>query len=87
MKMLRFPFGERRMGMSRNEYISGTTQVGRFLDNKRCEIKMVWGCAEEGCEICREKDAEDKVARQEEKRKIKEDMQLVGVTGRYKRTG
>ncbi|KAF7660419.1 hypothetical protein LDENG_00282150 [Lucifuga dentata] len=43
---------------------------------------MVWTCAKEGCGVYREKDAEDGAARQEEKRKAKEEVYQCGERGR-----
>ena len=51
------------MDRIRNEYIRGTVQVGRFGDKVRGEIEMVWTCAQEGCGVYREKDAEDGATR------------------------
>ena len=41
LKMLRFSLGVTRMDKIRNEYIRGTTQVGRFGDKTR-EARLMW---------------------------------------------
>ena len=47
LKMLRFSLGVTRMDTIRNEYISGTAQVGRFGEKTRFETEVVWTCTEE----------------------------------------
>ena len=42
---------------------------------------MVWTCAQEGSGVYREKDVEDGAARQEEKRKAKEEVHGCGEGG------
>ena len=41
LKMLRFPLGVTRMDKTRNEYIRGTAQVGRFGEKTR-EVRLRW---------------------------------------------
>ena len=48
LKMLRFSLGVTRMYKIRNEYIRGTAQVGRFGENTRGEIEVVWTCKGKG---------------------------------------
>ena len=43
LKMLRFPLGVTRMNKTRNEYIRGTAQVGRFGEKTR-EARLRWYC-------------------------------------------
>lgn len=66
LKMLRFALGVTRMDRIRTEYIRGPAQVG-WLTDKASEIVLVRTCAEKRCWVYWETDAEDGVARQEEK--------------------
>ena len=45
-----------------------------WRQSKRAKIEMVWTCAEERCWLYWERDAEDGAARQEEKRRTKEEV-------------
>ena len=48
LKMLRFSLWVTRMDTIRNEYIRGTSQVGRFVEkNTRGKTEVVWTCTEE----------------------------------------
>ena len=48
LKMLRLSSGVTRMDKIRNEYITGTAQVGRFGKKTReARLQMVWICTEE----------------------------------------
>ena len=47
LKMLRFSLGVTRMDKIRNQYIRGTTQVGKFGEKTREQSKMVWTPTEE----------------------------------------
>ena len=70
------------MDRIRNEYIRGTAQVGRFGDKVR-EARLRWfGHVHRRVSgVYREKDVEDGAARQEEKRKAKEEVHGCGEGG------
>ena len=48
LKMLRFSLGVTRMDKIGNAYIRGTAHVGRFGENTRGKIEVVWTCTERG---------------------------------------
>lgn len=59
------------MDRIKNEYIRGTVQVGVFGGESPVGvIALVWTWAKMICWVCDEKDAEDRAARREEKRKV-----------------
>ena len=76
------------MDRIRNEYVRGTSHVEQVGDKVRgARLGLVWSCAEEGCRICWEKDAEHGAtggggggAKQRFMDAVRDDMRVVGVT-------
>lgn len=71
--MLRFSLGVMRVDRIRNKYIRGTAQVGWFGDKAR-EARLRWFGHVQRSWLYWQKDVDDGTARQEGKRKAKEEV-------------
>ena len=90
LKMLRFSLGVTRMDRIRNEYVRGTVQVGQFSHIAR-EERLRWFGHVQKMDIgyIGKKSAGDGIVWQEKEREakekihdvVREDMEVVGVTG------